>query len=257
MDYKKYAEMLYTAEKSCSPVSMLTEQEPSMSVREAYLIQLENVKKRKAAGEKVVGMKIGLTSRAMQELMGVDQPDYGHLFENMLLSEGEPCRMSELIQPKVEGELSFCLYKTLKGPGVTVADVYNATKYIVPSIEIIDSRIRDWKIKLQDTVADNGSAARFVMGNQRVPVETVDMRLTGMTMEKNGVLINSGAVAEVMGNPAAAVASIANMLAEYDIALEAGSIVMAGAVTAAVPVQAGDIVTAAFQGIGAVSVKFI
>ena len=165
--------------------------------------------------------------------------------------------MDELIQPRVEGEISFCLEKTLKGPGVTVADVYDATKYVTPSIEIVDSRIKDWKIKLQDTIADNGSAARFVIGGRMTPIEQVDMKLTGMTMEKNGELINSGTAAEVWGNPAAAVACLANMLGEFGISLEAGSIVMAGALTGMIPVTAGDSVTASFCGMGSVTVRFI
>ena len=159
-----------------------------------------------------------------------------------------------MIQPKVEGELSFCLKKDLRGPGVTIADVYEATNYVVPSLEIVDSRIKDWKIKLQDTVADNGSAGRFVVGGRMTPIAAVDMRLTGM---KNGELINSGTTAEVGGNPAATVACLANMLSEFGIGLRAGSIVMAGALTGMTPVESGDVVTASFCGMGSVSVKFV
>jgi len=257
LDYKKWAEALREAESKREQIPMITASEPEMSVKDAYMIQLENVKKRKEAGQKVIGMKIGLTASAMQKMLNIDVPDYGHLFDTMLLSEGKPCHTEELLQPRAEGEISFYLEKTLKGPGVTVADVYAATRFVVPSIEIVDSRIKDWKIKLQDTIADNGSAARFVIGGRMTPIEQVDMRLTGMTMEKNGELVNSGTAAEVWGNPAAAVASLANMLGEFDIALEAGSIVMAGALTGMVPVAAGDSVTASFCGMGSVTVKFI
>ena len=257
MDYKALADKLWEAEQTRVQIGRLTDECPEMTVEDAYRVQLENVKRRCENGEKLIGMKIGLTSQAMQKLLNVDVPDYGHLFANMLLTEGQTCRVSELIQPKIEGELSFCLNKTLKGPGVTVADVYDACQYVVPSLEVVDSRIKDWKIKLQDTIADNGSSARLMVGGRMTPIEQVDMRLTGMTMEKNGVLVNSGTTAEVWGNPAAAIAWLANGLAEFGIALEAGSIVMAGALTAAVPVEAGDVVTASFQGMGSVTIKFV
>jgi 2-keto-4-pentenoate hydratase len=189
--------------------------------------------------------------------MNVSVPDYGHLFDSMLLTNGQVCHVDQLIQPRAEGEISFCLNKTLKGPGVTVADVYEATRYVVPSIEIVDSRIKDWKIKLQDTIADNGSSARLMVGSGMTPIENVDMKLTGMVMEKNGELVNSGCAAEVWGNPAAAVACLANMLSEFDIELPAGSIVMAGAFTGMIPVEPGDVVTATFTGMGSVTVKFV
>lgn len=257
MNYHELADQLWEAEKNRTQIQRLTDRFPEMTVADAYRIQLENVDRRLKSGQRLIGMKIGLTSQGMQKLLHVDVPDYGHLFDGMLLTDGQVCHVSQLIQPKAEGELSFCLNKTLKGPGVTVADVYEAVRYVVPSIEIVDSRIQDWKVKLQDTVADNGSSARLMVGAQMTPIEQVDMRLTGMTLEKNGELVNSGTTAEVWGNPAAAVACLANMLAEFDIALEAGSIVMAGALTAAVPVEAGDAVTASFQGMGSVTVRFV
>jgi 2-keto-4-pentenoate hydratase len=256
MDHTKTAQELFDAELGRYQIAMPSASEPGMTVDDAYRIQLINVARRVAAGEKTIGMKIGLTSKAMQNLLHVNEPDYGHLMETMLLLEGETCPISELIQPKVEGELAFCLKKTLQGPGITIADVYNATAYVVPSIEIVDSRIKDWKITLPDTIADNGSSARFVLGGRMTPIEQVDMRLTGMTLEKNGELVNSGTCAEVWGNPAAAVAWLANKLAVFDIKLSEGSIVMAGALTAAQPAAAGDSFTVSFHGMGSVTVKF-
>lgn len=256
MDYKKMADDLWTAEKDCVQINRLTDAEPEMTVSDAYRIQLMNVARRRESGEKLVGMKIGLTSAAMQKMLNVNVPDYGHLFDSMMLTNGQPCRINELIQPRAEGEISFFLNKTLKGPGVTIADVYEATKYVAPSIEIVDSRIKDWKITLQDTVADNGSSARFMIGSGIMPIDEVDMKTTGMVMEKNGELVNSGCAAEVWGNPAAAVAALANMLCEFDIEIPAGSIVMAGALTAMVPVEAGDCITATFTGMGSVTVRF-
>jgi 2-keto-4-pentenoate hydratase len=256
MDCKEIANMLWQAEKECVQIGRITEAYPDMTVKDAYEIQLMNVAKKTAAGEKVIGLKIGITSRAMMNLLNVSEPDYGHLTEKMLLLEGMPCPINELIQPKVEGELAFCLKKTLRGPGVTIADVYNATEWVVPAIEIVDSRIKDWKIALPDTIADNGSSARFVLGSGMTPVGAVDMRLIGMTLEKNGELVNSGTGAEVMGNPAAAVAWLANKLSGFNIELKEGNIVMSGALTAAQTVKSGDSFTVSFHGMGSVSVKF-
>lgn len=257
MDYQAYADKLWEAESDRVQIDRLTDSNPEMTVADAYRVQLLNVKRRLENGEKLIGMKIGLTSAAMQKMLNVSVPDYGHLFDSMLLTNGQVCHVDQLIQPRAEGEISFCLNKTLKGPGVTVADVYEATRYVVPSIEIVDSRIKDWKIKLQDTIADNGSSARLMVGSGMTPIEKVDMKLTGMVMEKNGELINSGCAAEVWGNPAAAVACLANMLSEFDIELPAGSIVMAGALTGMVPVEAGDVITASFTGMGSVTVRFV
>ena len=257
MDYQAYADKLWEAESDRVQIDRLTDSNPEMTVADAYRVQLLNVKRRLENGEKLIGMKIGLTSAAMQKMLNVSVPDYGHLFDSMLLTNGQVCHVDQLIQPRAEGEISFCLNKTLKGPGVTVADVYEATRYLVPSIEIVDSRIKDWKIKLQDTIADNGSSARLMVGSGMTPIENVDMKLTGMVMEKNGELVNSGCAAEVWGTPAAAVACLANMLSEFDIELPAGSIVMAGALTGMVPVEAGDVITCSFTGMGSVTVKFV
>ena len=256
MDYIKIAQDLFDAERKCYQIVAPTKENPDMTVEDSYKIQILNVRKKVEAGEKVIGMKVGLTSKAMQNLLKVNEPDYGHLTDKMLIMEGEICQIDKLIQPKVEGELAFCLKKELKGPGVTIADVYNATDYVVPAIEIVDSRVRDWKIQLCDTIADNGSSAMFVLGSRMTLLSNVDMRLTGMTLEKNGELINSGTCAEVLGNPAAAVAWLANKLSGFDISLHAGSIVMAGALTAAQVVEKGDNFTVSFQGMGSVNVKF-
>lgn len=257
MDNKKLAQMLHEAEVTGKVIEPLTDSCPDLTLEDAYAVQLENVRRRKENGEKVIGMKIGLTSEGMQTLLNVHEPDYGHLFDNMLILEREDCSMSKLIQPKVEGELSFCLNKTLKGPGITVADVYDATAWVTPSIEIVDSRIRDWKIKLIDTVADNGSSAFFKLGGRMTRIGDIDMRLTGMTIEKNGKLVGSGTTAEVWGNPAASVAWLANKLSEFDMALEAGQIVMSGAVTASPVASLGDVFTVSFHNMGSLSVKFV
>lgn len=256
MDCKKVAQDLYKAENERYQIDTISTINTDMTVEDAYAIQLENIEKRKDAGEKIIGMKVGLTSKGMQRLLGVNEPDYGHLTDKMLLLEGNICKRDELLQPKIEGELAFCLRNRLMGPGVTIADVYNATAYVVPAIEIVDSRIKDWKIKLVDTIADNGSSARLVVGSRMTPIENVDMRLIGMMLEKNGEMVSTGTGAEVWGNPAAAVAWLANKLSEFGIALEEGNIVLAGAVTAAEKAEKGDFFTVSFQGLGSVSVKF-
>ncbi|MCL4441996.1 MAG: fumarylacetoacetate hydrolase family protein [Firmicutes bacterium] len=257
MDIRTIAAELLKAEETQTPVDTLTNTYPGLSVEDAYQIQLAQVGMQLEKGHKVVGKKIGLTSKGMQQLLGVDEPDYGHLYEHMLLLEGQPCRRDELIWPRIEGELAFILKDRLKGPGVTIADVYRATTGIMPAIEIVDSRIRDWKIKLPDTVADNGSSARFVLGSRMVPIEELDLRHIGMVLEKNGEMINNGAGAAVWGHPAAAVAWLANKLAAFDIALEPGEIILSGAITAAVEAAAGDVFTLSFHTLGTLNLKFI
>jgi len=256
MELKNIAQKLFDAENGHYQISALTVSNPGITIEDAYAIQLENTAKKVAAGERVIGMKIGLTSKGMQNLLHVNEPDYGHLTDRMLLMEDEICSIDELIQPKVEGELAFCLKKTLCGPEITVEDVYDATEWVVPAIEIVDSRIKDWKLALCDTIADNGSSARFVLGSHTKPITNVDMRLTGMTLEKNGELINSGTCAEVLGNPAAAVAWLANKLSAFGVDLKAGSIVMSGALTAAQSAEKGDSFTVSFYGMGSLTVKF-
>ena len=257
MEHKNVAAELLNAERTQKPIEALTTTYQGLTVDEAYRIQLAQVSIRLEEGRKIVGKKIGLTSIGMQQLLGVNEPDYGHLFDDMLIPEGEPCRRDELIWPRIEGELAFVLKDRLKGPGVNIADVYRATDYIIPAIEIVDSRIKDWKIKLADTIADNASSARFVLGNRIVPVDEIDLRHVGMVLEKNGVMVNNGAGAAVLGNPAAAVAWLANKLASYDIALEPGEIILSGALTAAVDAAAGDVFTVSFHTLGSINLKFI
>ena len=256
MDYKKIAKELFDADINGYQINPITDSHPEMKPEDAYSIQLELIELKKAAGENVIGLKVGLTSRAVQKMLGVDEPDYGHLTDAMLLNEGDICYLEKFNQPKAEGELAFCLDKSLKGPGVTIVDVYNATKYVVPAIEIVDSRIKDWKIKLEDTVSDNGSSKKLVLGSRMTPIEDIDMRLIGMNLEKNGELVSSGTGAEVWGNPAAAVAWLVNKLSEFDIELKAGSIVLSGSITAMSPVSPGDVFTVSFAGMGNITLKF-
>jgi 2-keto-4-pentenoate hydratase len=257
-DTKAVAEKLYLAEKSGTPVDPLTETYPNLTPEQAYAIQLEGVAiRRERDSRKVVGKKIGLATIAMQKQIGVDEPDYGHLFDHMLVREGEPISCNELLLPKVEGEVAFVLSKKLKGPGVTIAEVLRATEGVMASIEIVDSRVRDWKIKLADTIADNASSARFVVGSRLICPGEVDLRLLGMVFEKNGEVVSTGAGAAVMGHPASSVAWLANKLGQFGIALEEGEIILSGALTAAVDARAGDCFLISFQGLGTVGVRFV
>jgi 2-keto-4-pentenoate hydratase len=253
---KELAEALCRAETERKPIAPLTEAHPDLTLEEAYAIQLENVERKLREGHRVVGKKIGLTSKAMQQMLGVDQPDYGHLLDTMAVESGGEVPMDRLLQPKAEAEIAFVLKSDLQGPGLTVADVLSAVDYLVPAIEIIDSRIRDWKIKLADTIADNASSGMFVLGDSRVAVDHVDLRLMGMVLEKNGEVVLTGAGSAVLGNPAIAVAWLANKLSEFGLSLKAGEVILSGALSAAVAVAKGDAVTAHFAHLGSVGVRF-
>lgn len=247
---------LVKAENERIPIQPITEMYPEITTDDAYKIQLKVIKIKEERGEKVVGKKIGLTSKQMQELLGVYEPDYGHIMDVMMCFEEDSIDTSQLIQPKVEAEIAFILNESLEGPGVTVAKVLKATKGVIPAIEVIDSRIKDWKIKIQDTVADNASIGRVVLGGRITPVENLDLRLVGMVFKKNGKIISTSAGAAVLGNPAQAVAWLANKLADYGVKLEAGEIILSGSLIPAVDVKPGDYVEAEFNGLGLVSTYF-
>src|SRR5438445_478502 len=228
------------------------------SVRKrGYAVDNEEIEMKKADGAKVVGKKIGLTSKAMQKMLNVDQPDYGHILDNMVLQDAAVVRVGELIQPKIEPEIAFILDRELKGPGVTPMQVLAATRFVVPALEIIDSRIEGWRIKLCDTIADNASSARVVLGNSPKRLDEFDLKLLGMVLEKNGDIVQTGAGGAVLGHPAVAVAWLANSVGQYGVCLEAGEIIMPGALCAAADVKPGDLLQASFDGLGSVSVRFV
>lgn len=250
------ASILLEAERTRTPVEPLTVLYPGISVDEAYYTQLEMIRRKVEEGAVIVGKKIGATSKAIQNMFGVTQPDYGHLLDRMMYVEGESVSLDRFIQPKAEFEIAFKLEKDLKGPNVTVVDVADATEYIVPAIEIIDSRITDWKIKFEDTVADNGSAAAAVIGANPVKLGGIDLTHIGMVVYRNGEMIDSAAGAAVLGNPLRAVAWLANSLAKYDVFLKAGEIILSGALTKAIEVRENDCFTAEFAHLGSVTVHF-
>ena len=253
---KALAEMLLAAEQSQKPIPPLTESDPGLSVEEAYRIQLLVMEMKKSRGQVVVGKKIGLTSLAMQNMLGVKEPDYGHILDGMVVMEAEKILTTDLIKPRIEGELAFVLKEDLQGPGVTLTEVIRCSEGVIPSLEIIDSRIVDWKIKLPDTVADNASSARIVLGGTITSLHSLDLRTVGMVLEKNGEVVATATGAAVLGHPAQAVAWLANKLAAYDITLCKGEVILSGSLTAAMPVGAGDFVRADFGPLGDVKTKF-
>lgn len=253
---EELSNQLLIAEETRNSILPLTEMNEQFTVEEAYQIQLSNIGLKVNAGQKVVGKKIGLTSLAMQELLGVDEPDYGHLLSGMAIPNFGEISISKTIAPKAEAEIAFVLKEDLVGPNVTFEDVIRATDYIVPAIEVVDSRIKDWKIRLEDTVADNASSCLFLLGEQRFHLENVDLPTIEMDLYRNDEKINSGKGAAVLGNPIHCVAWLANKLSEFGISLKAGEIILSGALSAAISVASGDKVTAKFPLLGDVSVTF-
>jgi 2-oxopent-4-enoate/cis-2-oxohex-4-enoate hydratase len=254
---ERLGDALYDAWRTRTPVVQLTEAHPDMTIDDAYRVQQRMIARRRAGGVRVVGKKIGLTSKVVQTMLGVDQPDFGYLLADMVHGDGDAVPMAALIAPKVEGEIAFVLKSTLSGPGVTAADVLRATDFVLPCFEIVDSRIRDWKIRIQDTVADNASAGAFVLGTRAVDPRGLDLSLCGMVLEKNGEVVATGAGAAALGSPVNSVAWLANRLGQLGIALEAGEVILSGSLAAMLPAKAGDSFRCSIGGIGTVATRFV
>lgn len=248
---------LFDALCTCRTVPPLTQRHPDITIEDAYGIQQRLNARRLAAGERIIGKKIGVTSQAVMNMLGVNQPDFGLLTDAMLYNEGEAIPAARLIQPKAEGEIAFVLKRDLQGPGVTAADVLAATEGVMACFEIVDSRIHDWKIKIQDTVADNASCGVLVLGDRLVDPRRVDLQTCGMVLEKNGEIVVTGAGAATMGSPLTAVAWLANTLGRRGVSLKAGEVILSGALGAMVPVQRGDSLRVSIGGIGGCSVRFV
>ncbi|HHJ36089.1 MAG TPA: 2-oxopent-4-enoate hydratase [Gammaproteobacteria bacterium] len=255
---ESYGKELYDALRSCQMVEPLTEREPDMTVEDAYAISSHLLSLRLADGEKIVGKKIGVTSAVVQNMLGVDRPDFGYLTDRMVVEEGEPLSLStKMIQPRAEGEIAFVLKRDLEGPGVTVADVLRATDFIVPCFEIVDSRIRDWKIKIQDTVADNASCGYFLLGQEAVSPHRLDLSTCGMVVELNGRLCSTGAGAAALGaSPVTTMVWLANTLGELGTPLKAGEVILSGSLVPLQPVKPGDYMSVSIGGIGRTAVRF-
>lgn len=247
---------LIQAEKTARPIDAISPVYADLSYEDAYAIQLKTFDTKVRAGEVIVGRKIGLTTRAMQEQFNIHEPDYGTITDRMVCREGEPVPMSRLIAPRIEPEVAFLLKEELKGPGVTVAHVLRATEGIMPAFEVIDSRYRDWKITVKDSISDNASSAVIILGGRLSALRDIDLRLLGMVVDKDGQVIGTGAGAAVLGNPAQSVAWLANKLIEYGIVLRAGELVMSGSFVGATTVEAGSFFRATFDRLGPVSALF-
>lgn len=251
------AERLENCELQAHDTTKITDEYPDMDWDDAYAIQ-DAIRHRKIArGHRIIGLKAGLTSHAKMKQMGVTTPVFGFMADYYAVPDGGEVKMSELIHPKVEPEIAFVTKTELRGPGCHIGAVLAATDFVMPGIEVIDSRYRDFKFDLKSVVADNTSAARFVVGGQSMDVLGVDLRTVGIVLEKNGLSVAFGAGAAVLGHPAAAIAMLANHLAERGESIPAGSLILSGGITEAVAVQAGDNVTLRVQGMGSTSLRFV
>lgn len=253
---RQRAEALYAARRDRRPIPPFSEADPALTAVDGYAIQQELVRLLLADGGSVVGYKLGLTSKPMQELLGVHEPDYGPVLSSMVLDDGAAVDLSAVIQPKVEAEIALVLERPLHGPGVSELQAARAIGGAVAAIELVDSRIENWRIKLVDTIADLASSAAAILSGRVVPVEGWDPRLCGMVISRNGETVATGAGAAALGSPVRAVAWLANTLAPFGVTLEPGHFVMTGALHAAFPVSAGDVVRADFDRLGSVRVRF-
>jgi 2-oxo-3-hexenedioate decarboxylase len=253
----KLAEHLENCELEARDTTKITDDYPDMDWDDAYAIQDEIRNRKIARGHKIVGLKAGLTSFAKMKQMGVETPVFGFMADYYAVPEGGECQISKLIHPKVEPEIAFVTKTAIKGPGCHIGTVLAAIDFVMPGIEVIDSRYRDFKFDLKSVIADNTSATRFVVGGRAIPVADVDLRTVGIVLEKNGAPVAFGAGAAVLGHPALAIAMLANHLAARGEEIPAGSLILSGGITEAVAVQAGDSVTLRVQGMGSVGMRFV
>jgi len=248
---------LYSALRERRTVPPLTSR-MELSIEDAYRISLRLRDRRLADGDEVIGKKIGVTSKPVQNALGVHQPDFGFLMRSMRFESGCELPIStQLIQPRAEGEIALVLKRDLMGPGVTPADVMAATECVLPCFEIVDSRIHDWKIRIQDTVADNASSGLFVLGREAADPRKVDFVTCGIVVEKNDELLSTGAGAAALGSPLNSVAWLANTMGRFGVPLKAGEVVLSGSLVPLEPVRAGDVMRLSIGTIGSASVRFV
>ena len=247
---------LYTALTTCQTIAPFTERYAEITIDDAYGIQQRMIARRIDAGERIVGKKIGVTSAAVQNMLGVYQPDFGYLLDGMMVEEGQVIEMDKLIAPRAEGEIAFILKRDLMGPGLTMAEVLRNTDCVMACFEIVDSRIKDWKIKIQDTVADNASCGVYALGGVLGDPRKLDLGLCGMVLEKNGQIIATGAGAAALGHPANAIAWLGNTLGRRGIGLKAGEVILSGSLAPLIPVTKGDHLRCTIQGMGHCNIRF-
>jgi len=253
----KLAKHCEDAEINAEEITKITDDYPEMTYEDAYDIQWTARANKEAKGHKIVGMKMGLTSQAKMKQMGVPNPCYGYLADYFSYGDGAEIKHDELIHPKVEAEIAFVLKEDLTGPGCHIGDVLAATDFVMPAVEVIDSRYKDFKFDLKSVIADNSSSSRYVTGGQARSVDGLDLKTLGVVMEINGEVVQLGAGAAVLGHPATSIAMLANMMADRGEVLKAGTYILSGAITAAVSVNKGDNVNVRFQHLGSVSFKFV
>jgi 2-keto-4-pentenoate hydratase len=251
------ADALYAARRDRAPIAPFSEQDPAMTAADAYEVQGHFVERLLADGGKVVGYKLGLTSAPMQQLLGVDEPDYGPVLSTMVFDDGAEIALEQFCQPKIEAEIALVLDRPLSGPGVSAFQASRAVGGAVAALELVDSRIADWRISLVDTIADLASSAAAVVGSRVVALDGFDVRNVGMVIRRNGAVEATGAGAAALGDPVAAVAWLANTLAPYGVTLEPGHLIMTGSLHAAFDLSAGDRVRAEFDRLGSVGCRFV
>lgn len=253
--FEKLALALKIAEKGCVAIEQISKDNTDLTVDDAYKIQLINIEKELSEGNKITGKKIGLTSLAVQNMLGVNTPDFGYLLDSMEV-QNNTIKINTMLQPKVEGEIAFKLKEDVKGPNATAEDVLNATEYVAAAIEIVDSRIKDWKIGLIDTVADNASSGMYIISDKKVDPRTIDLKNIKMDLYKGDEKINSGLGSAVLGNPAYSVAWLANALDKYGVVLKKGEVILSGAISGMIIAEKENEYTANFSELGSISVKF-
>ena len=255
---RQLGDELYDALRQRRTLTPLTDRHPDIDVDDAYHISLHMLSRREADGEKVVGKKIGVTSKPVQDMLNVHQPDFGFLTDTMHYPDGATISIAKagLIQPRAEGEIAFMLKADLHGPGVTRDDVLAATAWVAPCFEIVDSRIDDWKIRIQDTVADNASCGVFVIGDRHTDPAGLDLAAVRMRMLRNGEPAGEGLGSAVQGHPAEAVAWLANTLGRFGIPFRAGELILSGSLAPLIPARAGDRFEMEIDGLGRCSVAF-
>ena len=255
--HEKFGSELFAALRERRTVAPLIARAPALTIDDAYAISLDFLSRRRAEGERVVGKKIGVTSKAVQDMLGVHQPDFGFLTDWMRVDGDIPVEQKNLIQPRAEAEIAFILCEGLKGPGITPADVIAATQAIAPCFEIVDSRIDDWTIGIVDTVADNASCGVFILGEARADPRDHDLPNLKVTVTKNGAPLSEGLGSAVQGDPAQAVAWLANTLGEYGVTLDAGDIILSGSLVPLEPAVAGDVFEMELHGVGGCTARFV
>ena len=254
---ERYGRELYEALRDGRTVPPLTAREPALTVDDAYAISLDALARRRRDGEKVIGKKIGVTSKAVQDMLGVHQPDFGFLTDRMLVAGAIDIAEHRLIQPRAEAEIAFILKTPLNGPGVTPEQVLDATEAIAPCFEIVDSRIENWKIGIVDTVADNASCGVFVLGEARADPRDFDLPALKVTVTKNGAPLSEGYGSAVQGSPLAAVAWLANTLGAYGVTLDAGDVILSGSLVPLENARPGDVFEMELHGVGGCTARFV